>query len=260
MALSASGRSARAASPHEGNPRGRRAEPDSALPSASEKRAVVRAMFDRIAPRYDPMNRLLTAGLDQRWRRRALDAIDVGPGDTVLDLACGTGDLAELAAARGARVLGVDFARKMLLGAQRRGIRAQLVQADAGALPLTDGCVTAAACGFSLRNFESLAPVFRELARVLAPGGRVTLLEVDRPEARLVRAGHSLYFDGVVPFVGGLLSDRAAYAYLPQSTAYLPPAPALRGALEEVGFARVARRPLLFGAAQIVTAVRGPTP
>jgi demethylmenaquinone methyltransferase/2-methoxy-6-polyprenyl-1,4-benzoquinol methylase len=213
-------------------------------------------MFDRIAPRYDRMNRLLTGGLDQRWRARALQAIAVGPGDTVVDLACGTGDLAELAAARGARVIGVDFAPEMLRGAVRRRIPALLVQADAARLPLPDGCASALACGFALRNFVSLPEIFEEVARVLAPSGRFAFLEVDRPRSAPLRALHSLYFDRVVPRLGALLSDRAAYAYLPQSTAYLPPEADLLAWLAKMGFERLHKTPLLLGAVQIVTGVR----
>lgn len=226
------------------------------LPAPADKRRVVRAMFDRIAPRYDRMNRLLTAGLDQRWRREALHTIGVGPGDRVVDVACGTGDLAELAAARGARVLALDFARGMLDGAARRGVAAALVLADGARLPVADAWADVVTCGFALRNFESLPPVLAEMARVLRPGGRLAILEVDRPDSALLRAGHGLYFDRVVPFVGGLLSDRKAYAYLPQSTCYLPPAAELHALLEASGFAAVERRRRGLGAAQILTARR----
>jgi len=226
------------------------------LPRGEEKREQVRAMFDRIAPRYDALNRLLTAGLDQRWRRAALDAVGVGRGDRVLDLACGSGDLAELAAARGARVVGVDFARGMLREARRRRIPALWIHGDVARLPLSDGCATVVTCGFALRNFASLPEVLAEMARVLEAGGRLALLEVDRPSNALVRAAHSLYFDRVVPRVGGWLSDRAAYAYLPRSTAYLPDARELAALLSDAGFQGLRRRPLLLGSAQIVTAVR----
>lgn len=227
-----------------------------ALPPRAEKRAAVRTMFDRIAPRYDALNRLLSLGLDQRWRVRALDATGVGRGDVVVDLACGTGDLAELAAGRGARVIGVDFAREMLRGASRRLEGVPLVQGDGAALPFASRSATVLTCGFALRNFVALGPVLEEMARVLAPGGRLALVEVDRPRVGLVRAGHSLYFDRVVPRVGGWLSDRRAYAYLPQSTSYLPPERELCEALARAGFERVAKRSLLLGSAQILTGVR----
>ncbi len=220
------------------------------------KRTQVRAMFDRIAPRYDALNRLVSAGLDRRWRRLALAAVDVGPADTVLDLACGTGDLMQLAAARGARSLGVDMALGMLRVARRRRVAGALAQGDAVALPVPDAWASVVSCGFALRNFVSLGPVLREMARVLAPGGRLTLLEVDRPEGRWVRAGHELWFERVVPWLGGILSDRAAYAYLPRSVAYLPPPRELGALLEQAGFEGIRRRRLLFGAAQLVTAVR----
>lgn len=227
-----------------------------ALPPVTEKHVRVRAMFDRIAPRYDGMNRLMTLGLDQRWRRASIAAIGVGADDVVLDLACGTGDLAELCAERGARVIGVDFAGEMLRGAHRRAVPAEFVQGDGARLPLPDASISAAVCGFALRNFVSLPAVFTELARVLRPGGRVALLDVDRPRARLVRAGHSFYFDRVVPWIGGILSDRDAYAYLPQSTSYLPPAPEMLAALEACGFLGAAHRSFLFGAVQLLTAER----
>jgi demethylmenaquinone methyltransferase/2-methoxy-6-polyprenyl-1,4-benzoquinol methylase len=226
------------------------------LPTLEEKASRVRAMFDQIAPRYDRLNRLLTAGLDQRWRRDALDRIRVGRGDRVVDLACGTGDLAELAMERGAYVIGVDFALEMLRSARQRGIRAPLLQADGVALPLVDGWASVATCGFALRNFVALPEIFRELARVLSPGGRVALIEVDRPRPKIVRAVHSLYFDRVVPFVGGILSDRAAYAYLPKSTVYLPPTEELLAQLEDAGFEQVEHRSLMLGAVQIVTGIR----
>jgi demethylmenaquinone methyltransferase/2-methoxy-6-polyprenyl-1,4-benzoquinol methylase len=226
------------------------------LPTLEEKGSRVRAMFDQIAPRYDRLNRLLTAGLDQRWRRDALDRIRVGRGDRVVDLACGTGDLAELAMERGAYVIGVDFAFEMLRSARQRGIRAPLLQADGVALPLVDGWASVATCGFALRNFVGLPEIFRELARVLSPGGRVAFIEVDRPRPKIVRAVHSLYFDRVVPFVGGILSDRAAYAYLPKSTVYLPPKDELLAQLEDAGFEQVEHRSLMLGAVQIVTGIR----
>ena len=222
-----------------------------ALPSGPEKRAAVQSMFDRIAPRYDVVNRLLTLGLDQRWRRSALKAACVGAGDRVLDLACGTGDLCEQAAALGASVVGADFAREMLRAAQRRAVDADFVQADAENLPLAAASVDVVTCGFSLRNFSCLERALAEVARVLRPGGRIALLDVDRPRSRLVAAGHSFYFDRIVPGVGGLLSDRPAYRYLPESTAYLPEANQLRATLEKLGLEDIEPRHFLLGTAQL---------
>lgn len=226
------------------------------LPAGTEKRVAVRAMFDRIAPRYDLLNRLLTIGLDQRWRQRTLDAVHVAHGDVLLDLACGTGDLSELAATCGARVVGIDMAREMLRGAQSRRVTAGLVQGDAARLPLRDASVDVVTCGFALRNFESLDTALGEMARVLRPGGRLALLEVGTPQGGIVGFGHRLWFEGVVPRIGAVLSDRDAYAYLPRSLAYLPPAPELLQRIAAQGFDDVASRRLLLGAARLVTGVR----
>jgi demethylmenaquinone methyltransferase/2-methoxy-6-polyprenyl-1,4-benzoquinol methylase len=224
------------------------------LPAPGEKAAVVRAMFDRIAPRYQQLNTLLTFGLDRRWRRSAIAAAGIVPGCLVVDLACGTGDLAALAARRGGRVLGIDFARAML--AQARGRGAILVQADAGALPLRDGHADAVTCGFALRNVTSIAQVLAEAARVLRPGGRLVLLEIAEPGSALLRWGHRLYFHRIVPLLGALLADREAYAYLPASTAYLPDPIALCAQLDAAGFATPRRRLLGGGSVQLVTAER----
>ncbi|MEE2665860.1 MAG: ubiquinone/menaquinone biosynthesis methyltransferase [Myxococcota bacterium] len=229
-----------------------------ALPPDGEKRARVRSMFDRIAPRYDLLNRVISGGMDQRWRQRALSLARVGPADRVLDLACGTGDLCEHTRSLGAEPIGADFARQMLVGARARGVEAAFVQGDAAQLPIADRSVSVVTCGFALRNFVALGPVFAEMARVLVPGGRIALIEVDRPANRLVRFAHSLYFDRVVPWIGGLVSDREAYRYLPQSTAYLPEAGDLLAMLSKAGFEQMAKHSLMLGAAQILIGVRAP--
>jgi demethylmenaquinone methyltransferase / 2-methoxy-6-polyprenyl-1,4-benzoquinol methylase len=226
------------------------------LPPLAEKAAIVEAMFDRIAPRYDLLNRVLTLRLDQRWRRTVVRQARIGKGDVVLDLGCGTGDLCALAASTGAQVIGVDFAARMLVEARRRGLRAPLVRADAGTLPLPTASASVIVSAFALRNFVSIPQVLSEAARVLQPGGRLALLEVDEPSGWLTRWGHELYFRRLVPFIGGLLSDRAAYAYLPQSTAYLPPAPQLLQLVTDAGFRDVTKHPLSGGIAQLIVAVR----
>lgn len=227
------------------------------LPEADEKAAVVRTMFDRIAPSYDRMNRIITLGFDQRWRRSLIDSLGVEADDTVLDLACGTGDFAIMARARGARVIGLDFAGAMLAAARERCPNdVALVRGDALRLPLAGGSVSVAVSGFALRNFVAIPPVLAELARVLRPGGRVGLLEVDEPRAAVLRLGHGLYFRRVVPAIGALLSDGRAYAYLPASASYLPEGEGLRDMLEDAGFTSVEKRSHLGGAAQSITAVR----
>lgn len=227
------------------------------LPEADEKAAVVRTMFDRIAPSYDRMNRIITLGFDQRWRRSLIDSLGVEADDTVLDLACGTGDFAIMARERGARVIGLDFAGAMLAAARERcPDDVALVRGDALRLPLAGGSVSVAVSGFALRNFVAIPPVLAELARVLRPGGRVGLLEVDEPRSAVLRLGHGLYFRRVVPAIGALLSDGRAYAYLPASASYLPEGEGLRDMLEDAGFTSVEKRSHLGGAAQSITAVR----
>jgi demethylmenaquinone methyltransferase/2-methoxy-6-polyprenyl-1,4-benzoquinol methylase len=228
----------------------------SGLPPPAEKRAFVEAMFDRIAPRYDRMNRLMTLGLDWRWRRAALAAVRVGPGDRVVDLATGTGDFAELAASRGAFVVGVDFSAEMLRLARDRNPGLTFIRADVADLPLPSGLASVISCGFSLRNFIDLESVFRESARILAPGGRLVILETDRPRRRLPRWGAALHFNHVVPRLGGVLVDREAYRYLPASQAYLPPEEELQAQIEKAGFANVSKKRLGFGAVQRITAIR----
>jgi demethylmenaquinone methyltransferase/2-methoxy-6-polyprenyl-1,4-benzoquinol methylase len=226
------------------------------LPVAEEKAAIIRAMFERIAPRYDVLNRLFSFRLDQRWRRETIQVLALSPRDVVLDLACGTSDLSELASSTGARVIGVDFAGNMLSGARRRGIRAEFAQADAGCLPFRGGWASVVVSGFALRNFVSIPTVLSEIARVLAPGGRVAFLEVDTPHNVLLRWGHSVYFNRVVPLLGALLSDAWAYSYLPKSVAYLPEPMALQQMFIDAGLRNVAKRSLSGGIAQLLTAMK----
>lgn len=226
------------------------------LPSEADKAVVVEEMFDRIAPHYDRMNRLLTFGLDQAWRRRTLDRIGLATGQRVLDIACGTGDFAEMCRQRGADVVATDYAARMLDHAAARGLSGILVRGDALSLPVRSGAFDVVVCGFALRNFSSLAPAFAEMARVLRPGGRLGILEVDRPANGLVRLGHSFYFDRVVPLVGRLLADSKAYSYLPESAAYLPAWERLEALLTEAGFDEVRHENAMLGAVQIVTGTR----
>ena len=226
---------------------------DDPLPHG-DKATAVRSMFDAIAPRYDLLNRLLTFRLDIRWRRRTVRDLDLPTGSTVLDLACGTGDLCRDLDSAGHRPVGMDLSWGMLVAARTD---APLVHADALRLPAPSGTVDGVTCGFALRNLAALEPFFAELARVLRPGGRIALLEVDRPRNPLLRFGHSVYFGRVVPFVGGLLSDRSAYRYLPRSVVYLPDEADLLRQISDAGFTDVAKVRLSGGIAQLLTATRG---
>jgi demethylmenaquinone methyltransferase/2-methoxy-6-polyprenyl-1,4-benzoquinol methylase len=223
------------------------------LPEGDEKVAAVRGMFDAIAPRYDLVNRIMTFRLDVRWRRLAVGSLALRRESVVLDLACGTGDLCRELDAAGLAPVGVDLSFGMLAVARTE---APLVQGDALRLPVRPGMADGVTCGFALRNLVDLAPFFAELARVLRPGGRIALLEVATPPNRVLRWGHALYFGKVVPAIGGLISDAAAYRYLPRSVAYLPAPGEMREMIARAGFTDVDRRLLSGGVAQLVTATR----
>lgn len=223
------------------------------LPTGDEKVRAVRTMFDAIAPRYDLMNRLLTFRMDVGWRRRTIRDLALPHGSTVLDLACGTGDLCRELAGSGLRPVGMDLSYGMLAAARTD---APLVQADALQLPVPDGAVDGITCGFALRNLRDLAPFFGECARAVRPAGRVALLEVAEPSNPVLRWGHGIYFGKVVPRIGAVLSDAAAYRYLPKSVAYLPEPDAMLAMLAEAGFEKVERNLLSTGIAQLITATR----
>jgi demethylmenaquinone methyltransferase/2-methoxy-6-polyprenyl-1,4-benzoquinol methylase len=223
------------------------------LPTGDAKATAVRSMFDAIAPRYDLVNRIMTFGLDVRWRRRTAAVLGVPRGSIALDLACGTGDLCRELSRRGLSPIGADLSLGMLAAARTD---APLVHGDALRLPFPDGTIDAVTCGFALRNFVDLDAFLAEVARVVRPGGRIALLEVAEPPNRLLRGGHAVYFGKVVPWIGGLLSDRDAYRYLPRSVAYLPDPPALVATIRRVGFADAERTLLSGGIAQLLTGTR----
>ena len=231
------------------------------LPYGDEKRAVVRAMFDEVAPRYDMVNRFISMGMDIWWRRRTVRALALPRGSVVLDLACGTGDLSRMLHRSGIETIGVDMSTGMLLASGGDASRAAgmvPVLGDALALPFADASFDGAVCGFALRNFTDLGGVFAELARVVRPGGRIALLEVGVPSSAVIRAGYKVWFEHAVPIIGGLLSDaKDAYRYLPRSVEYLPPPEGLKSLLRASGMRSVGRRTLGAGAAQLLTASRG---
>lgn len=222
------------------------------LPEGDEKRDAVRSLFDSIAGRYDLVNRVITFGLDVRWRRRAVSALDLNAGSVVLDLACGTGDFCRETSRAGMVPIGIDFSMGMLAAARTD---APLLQGDVLALPISDGAVDGAVCGFALRNLVELPGFFAELSRVIRRGGRISLLDAAEPSNTVLRTGHRVYFQKIVPRIGGLLSDRAAYTYLPRSLAYMPTWSELRGQLSAAGFADIERQ--VFAGAHLICATRG---
>jgi demethylmenaquinone methyltransferase / 2-methoxy-6-polyprenyl-1,4-benzoquinol methylase len=207
---------------------------------------AVRGMFDRIAPVYDLMNRAMTMGLDQRWRRLAVREA-VRPGDRVLDACCGTGDLALAARAAGAgEVVGLDFSGPMLERARRKAPELEWVQGDLLALPFDDGSFDVATVGFGIRNVEDLEAGLRELARVLRPGGKLAVLEITRPTG-LLRPFFRLWFDVLIPLAGKLLPGGKAYTYLPASVRRFPGPDDLAAVFRQAGLRGVTYRLLAGG-------------
>jgi len=227
-------------------------------PGAPEK-AAVRSMFDRIAPRYDLLNRLLSAGVDQRWRRAGVDALALAPGSRVLDVCTGTADLLVEILRRdpGHAGVGVDLSGEMLVrGAdklRRRGLlaRAALARGDAERLPVQDRRLDGAIVAFGIRNVGDPLAALREMHRVLRPGGRLVVIEFSNPGG-VMGAAYRLYFERLLPRIAGLVGgDRAAYSYLPASVARFPDPAAFGRMMEQAGFARVARTRLTAGIAHL---------
>jgi demethylmenaquinone methyltransferase/2-methoxy-6-polyprenyl-1,4-benzoquinol methylase len=227
----------------------------------------IAGMFDAISGKYDLLNHLLSAGIDRRWRRRAIRSLQLNGSERVLDLCTGTADLAIAAmtlrpAAR--RVLGVDFAAAMLRVGLRK-IRARrlegsiaLVRGDATRIPLPDGAVDAVTIGFGIRNVQDTAAACAELSRVLAPGGRLAVLEFAIPTAPWIRSAYLWYFNRVLPAVGRLVSrHNAAYGYLPASVRAFSSPQEFAGLLRQHGFVDVRAQPLTLGIVCLYTARRG---
>jgi len=223
------------------------------LPEGEEKKQAVRDMFDAIAPRYDLVNRIMTFRLDVRWRRRTVRDLALPAGSVVLDLAAGTGDLCIDLREAGLTPISIDLSYGML-AADRSG--APRVQADILRLPLPDDSVDGVTCGFALRNLTDLGEFFHELARVVRPGGRIGLLDVGVPRNRLIKFGNGIYFGKIVPKIGGLLSDGAAYRYLPKSVSYLPEPDDMVAMLIEAGFTDASHHLLSGGLTQLLLGTR----
>ena len=228
----------------------------------------IAGMFDAIAGRYDLLNRLLSAGLDQRWRARAVDALGLNGGEVVLDLCTGTADLAlALATSGGASVIGVDFAGEMLrFGYQKvhqagASHQVRLVRGDAMWVPIPDAAVDAATVGFGIRNVQTAADALTELNRVLRPGGRLAILEFGFPPASLLRAAYGWYFRRVLPLIGRLVSrHQSAYSYLPASVGTFMEPHDFCQLLTAAGFADVRAVPLTFGVVYLYEATKPDRP
>ena len=224
-----------------------------ALPQGDEKQQMVRTMFDAIAPRYDLVNRIMTFRLDVRWRKKAVRDLALPKNSRVLDLASGTGDLCIDLRKAGFQPISIDLSFGMLSNDRSGAPRAQ---ADILRLPLPDQSVDGIICGFALRNLVDLKEFFVECARVLRPGGRVSLLDVGVPHNPLIRFGNSIYFGKVVPKIGALLSNGPAYRYLPKSVQYLPPRHELVALLRNSGFPDARHDQLSGGLTQLMTGTK----
>ena len=223
------------------------------LPQGDAKAKVVQNMFDAIAPRYDLVNRIMTFRLDTRWRKIAVRKLALSRGARVLDLASGTGDLCVNLRKAGLHPLSFDMSFGMLAADHSSAPR---VQADILRLPIATESVDGVTCGFALRNLVDLNVFFHEIARVTKSGGRIALLDVSTPTNPLIRWGNSVYFGKVVPRIGGLLSNRAAYNYLPKSVAYLPAPAQLVDMLQQAGFEHVRHEQLSGGLTQLMHATK----
>jgi demethylmenaquinone methyltransferase/2-methoxy-6-polyprenyl-1,4-benzoquinol methylase len=227
--------------------------------------ARIATMFDAIAPRYDLLNHVLSAGMDRGWRDRAVDALSLSPGARVLDLCTGTGDLAMAIVHRtnGATVIGVDFAGEMLRLARTKVAdaslerRIRLVRGDATSIPIPDSSCDAATIAFGIRNVAEPQRALAELARVIRPGGRLAILEFGEPRIPGIRTLYSWYFRYVLPLVGRVISKhQSAYSYLPASVGTFPPPSEFSSILAATGFSQVRAVPLTFGIVYLFTAER----
>jgi demethylmenaquinone methyltransferase/2-methoxy-6-polyprenyl-1,4-benzoquinol methylase len=221
-------------------------------------------MFDRVAGNYDALNSVMTAGLHHRWRERAADRAQLSPGDSALDVCCGTGDLAlELArrVAPDGRVIGCDFSEPMLdlareKAAERDAVGARFEWADALELPYDGERFDAVTVGFGVRNLADLDRGLREMARVLKLGGRAVILEITQPTRPPLSLFYSLWFDRIVPVLGAFSSDPEAYSYLPESVRSFPSPRGLAEKMDAAGFERIRYTVLAGGIIAIHSAQR----
>lgn len=237
------------------------------LPEGDAKVAAVRSMFDAIAPRYDFLNHVLSAGIDRRWRARAIRSLRLTGSEVVLDVCTGTADLAiaaRTATPRAARVVGVDFAGAMLEIGRDKAARAGLahevmfVRGDATRIPVADSSMDAVTVAFGIRNVEDVPAACREMRRVLRRGGRLAILEFAIPTMPVIRTAYLTYFRHILPAVGRLVSRHsAAYGYLPDSVGAFATPTQLMSTLEASGFVDVAAVRMTCGIVFLYTARRG---
>jgi demethylmenaquinone methyltransferase/2-methoxy-6-polyprenyl-1,4-benzoquinol methylase len=228
-----------------------------------KRSARIAGMFDAIAPRYDLLNHLLSAGIDRRWRAKAIASLGLQGRETLVDVCTGTADVALEARGRAARVVGVDFAGAMLArglvkvreaGADRS---IALVRGDAMRLPAADASADAVTVAFGIRNVEKTDVGLAEMARILRPGGRLAILEFGMPRLPGVAALYRWYFSRVLPFIGRRISGHGgAYSYLPASVGTFPPPAEFVTLLRHAGFSQVRADPLTFGIVYLYTAVK----
>nr|WP_320113721.1 bifunctional demethylmenaquinone methyltransferase/2-methoxy-6-polyprenyl-1,4-benzoquinol methylase UbiE [uncultured Desulfuromonas sp.] len=230
----------------------------------SEKGRGIRAMFDDIAPRYDLLNRLLSMGIDRRWRRFAVGKLRVPPAGMVLDMATGTGDVALEIASRtpdSVTIIGEDFTQGMLVKGREKinaspyRNRIKLVNAPCEAIPHPDNLFDGVTIAFGIRNVVDRQTGLAEMCRVLKPGGRAVILEFSTPKNPLFRTIYMTYFHKILPFIGGLLSKRTAYKYLPDSVAEFPDQQTFKGMMEQAGFTDVKYHDLTFGISTVYVGV-----
>lgn len=226
----------------------------------SEKGHRIRAMFDDIAPRYDLLNRLLSFGIDRRWRRFAVGQLDIPPRGKVLDMATGTGDVALEIASRtpdSVQIVGEDLTQGMLIQGRKKiaaspyAHRIHLVNAPCEAIPHPDAIFDGVTIAFGIRNVVEREAGLREMCRVLKPGGRAVVLEFSQPRSRVFGVVYDVYFNRVLPFIAGLLSTRSAYRYLPDSVAAFPSRVEFKAMMEAAGFTSVRYHDLTFGIASV---------
>lgn len=226
----------------------------------SEKGRGIRDMFDAIAPRYDLLNRLLSLGIDRRWRTFAVGQLHVPPGGRVLDVATGTGDVALEIASRtddSVAIVGEDFTQGMLVHGREKVVRSpyahriSLVNAPCEAMPHPEGIFDGVTIAFGIRNVVDRLSGLMEMRRVLKPGGRAVILEFSNPRSRLFKALYYFYFRRILPFIGGLLSTRSAYQYLPDSVLEFPDQESFKALMAEAGFVGLKHYDLTFGIATV---------